>query len=528
MTAAPGAVPYRLWIGVTGHRHLADVEHVTRVLDDLVDRIPATVPVSDRTSLQLGVVSPLAEGADRLVAKAVLRHPGATLEVALPLPPEEYKRDFATEESRQEFDELLRRAQLVTVLPQAGNRQDAYQRVGHYVVNRSDVIIAVWDREPSRGKGGTAEIVAHARDRGTPLFLVAPQGEPEVEEEPGHGFPINDYREIDDFNDDEIPSAEFSGEISRQTDRLLTDSRAAGLADQAVKPYLAWSVPHLVRADHLALRYQRFYQRLGNLLFGGTFLAVAAAATQALLTSTSWLLALLEGLLMTVLLVAVVYARRRRVHAHWISYRRLAERYRIALFQGIAALGISRLVGWDRIDIDPPRDWVRRLFEEVWISRPTGTLAGSNPVQLRDFLLRAWLDDQFAYHVRTVRKYERRDRFLSRSVGILVGVALVVALARGIPGAGDGGTKDVLILLATVAPALATALSGIRAQREYLRNAENSRQMANHLKVLRRRMGMAEDLATIQNLTHTMGLLMLDENQDWYATMQPHDLEMPV
>jgi hypothetical protein len=170
--------PYRLWIGVTGHRRIADVERVTRVLDNLVDRIAAA-----RATPHLGVVSPLAEGADRLVAQAVLRRPGATLEVPLPLPADDYKTDFATAESRQEFDELLLRARLVTVLPRAASRPEAYGRVGQFVVDRSDVLIAIWDRQPSRGKGGTAEIVAYARDRGTPLYLVSPHGEPEVEAE---------------------------------------------------------------------------------------------------------------------------------------------------------------------------------------------------------------------------------------------------------------------------------------------------------------------------------------------------------
>jgi hypothetical protein len=522
-TDAPGVIPYRLWVGVTGHRHLTDPAGLPPVIDDVLDRIVAMVPASTSTPVRLGVVSPLAEGADRLVAKAVLRHPGATLEVALPLPPEDYKRDFATEESRQEFDDLLKQAHLVTVLPRGGDRRDAYQRVGHYVVNRSDVLIAVWDRKPPRGKGGTAEVVSHARERHTPLFVVAPHDGHPVEAEGAGDFGTGEHREIDTFNGAGLAPADFAAEVAAQTDRLVAAGRDAGLADEAVRPYLDWSVPYLVRADMLARRYQRRYNRVGTLIFGGTFLAVLAAAAQSFRTSSSQPLALLEGLLMAVLLVAVLYARRRRFHAHWISYRRLAERFRIALFQGIAALGASRLVGWDRIDIDPPRDWVRRLFEEVWISRPTEAAAGCAPGPLRDFLLTAWLDDQLTYHRRTYRRFERRERLLGRIVAVLVGITLIVALVRGF-GFGARG----LLLPATIAPALATALSGIRAQREFLRNAENSRQIANHLTVLCRRMAMAEDLTDIQHITHTMGLLMLDENQDWYATMQPHDLEMPV
>jgi hypothetical protein len=34
------------------------------------------------------------------------------------------------------------------------------------------VLIALWDGQPSRGKGGTAEIVAYARQRGIPVVWI--------------------------------------------------------------------------------------------------------------------------------------------------------------------------------------------------------------------------------------------------------------------------------------------------------------------------------------------------------------------
>jgi hypothetical protein len=44
-------------------------------------------------------------------------------------------------------------------------RLDAYRRVGHYVVDHCDLLIAIWDGQPARGRGGTADIVQYALDR---------------------------------------------------------------------------------------------------------------------------------------------------------------------------------------------------------------------------------------------------------------------------------------------------------------------------------------------------------------------------
>ena len=152
-------------IGVTGHRSfdLADTPlRVDRVLDDIID---ARRPI---------VVSSLAEGADRLVADLVLARPHATLSVVLPLPPDEYERDFASTESVHEFRSLLARADRVDTVdvPPGASREEAYERAGHEVVARCDVLIAVWDGAASRGRGGTAEIVEHARQVGRRVELV--------------------------------------------------------------------------------------------------------------------------------------------------------------------------------------------------------------------------------------------------------------------------------------------------------------------------------------------------------------------
>jgi hypothetical protein len=153
-------------IGVTGHRTFEVGDSAVRA-DRLLDGIIGSHrPV---------VLSSLAEGADRMVTELVLARPSSRLDVILPLEADDYERDFATVESVAAFRGLLARADsIVTVdLPEGATREEAYERAGHEVVARCDVLIAVWDGATSRGRGGTAEIVDHARQIGRRVELVS-------------------------------------------------------------------------------------------------------------------------------------------------------------------------------------------------------------------------------------------------------------------------------------------------------------------------------------------------------------------
>lgn len=173
---APGsATPGRpLRIGVTGHRAYDDVAAV----EALVER--AVGDLAGRAGGPLEVWSSLAEGADRVVAATVLERRGARLVAVLPLPAGDYRADFRDERSRDEFDALVARADRVIVAGPAGPvdpaapgvREAAYERAGLAIVAAVDVLVAVWDGATARGRGGTAEIVDAARDRGVELVVV--------------------------------------------------------------------------------------------------------------------------------------------------------------------------------------------------------------------------------------------------------------------------------------------------------------------------------------------------------------------
>jgi hypothetical protein len=167
-------VPERvIRVGVTGHRRFDDpaaaVERIRRALRRL---LALAGDAASGTGVRLEVLSPVAEGADRLVAQEVLALPGSTLVAALPFAKDDYETDFATGESRAAFEQLLAAARVVEVMPAAASREAGYEQVGRWVVDHSDALVALWDGDPPRGQGGTADIVAYAADRGVPLLWV--------------------------------------------------------------------------------------------------------------------------------------------------------------------------------------------------------------------------------------------------------------------------------------------------------------------------------------------------------------------
>ncbi len=153
-------------VGVTGHRYLAEIDTLRESARRAFEEIEAWF--EDR---KLTVLSPLAEGADRLVADVGLER-GAELVAPLPMPRDSYITDFDTAESRQHFDDLIDEAEEVIELPEAETRRECYTQVGEWILDEADVLIAVWDGRPAQGEGGTADIARRALDRDMPVLHI--------------------------------------------------------------------------------------------------------------------------------------------------------------------------------------------------------------------------------------------------------------------------------------------------------------------------------------------------------------------
>jgi len=170
-------------IGVTGHRVLPHKQLTVKSIKEIINRIKNCAAQKDGSPVKLVILSPLAEGADRLVAKEVLKHPESSLEVALPLEASDYMRDFHTEESKSEFNELMNQADKVYNMQLKDTRHEAYEAAGHFVADNCDILIAVWNGKASNGKGGTASIVDYARKQKKSLYWINSDRPEEIIEE---------------------------------------------------------------------------------------------------------------------------------------------------------------------------------------------------------------------------------------------------------------------------------------------------------------------------------------------------------
>ncbi len=189
-------------IGIVGHRPnrlaAADLPTLRQSLatvvylaaKQLVDAAAANAPHFTPERPLLRLVTSLAEGADRLLARAVLEDPRiAALPVDLafscPLPffREEYEQDFAPPaalqaDSLQDFRELLEALQkraAVDVFELDGAHAAgpaAYAAAGRVVVNQSDLLVLVWDGRHHGESGGTEEMITFAATVGIPIAWI--------------------------------------------------------------------------------------------------------------------------------------------------------------------------------------------------------------------------------------------------------------------------------------------------------------------------------------------------------------------
>lgn len=163
-------VPYI--VAVTGHRDCdpgnhAEMESSLRaVLDTLVRDMPHT---------PIYLLSGLASGADQLAAEWALSWsksqapfenggPRLGLVAVLPLPIGEYVRDFENDPSGEaRLRKLLDLSQFrVTVVPDdefAGDRDAAYARLGSFLTEQAQMLIAFWDGGRTLKRGGTYHVI---------------------------------------------------------------------------------------------------------------------------------------------------------------------------------------------------------------------------------------------------------------------------------------------------------------------------------------------------------------------------------
>jgi len=153
-------------LGVSGHQDIPAAAKGA-IIDALRERVKAApAPV--------GVCS-LAAGADQLFAQEILDH-GGHLRVIVPC--SGYEAAFEHPQEREDYNRLLARADETVELTYARPSEAAFFAAGRRVVEECEQLLAIWDGLPAKGKGGTADVVAYARERGRSVIVIWPPGVP--------------------------------------------------------------------------------------------------------------------------------------------------------------------------------------------------------------------------------------------------------------------------------------------------------------------------------------------------------------
>jgi hypothetical protein len=151
-------------VGATGHQVLP-----TEALPYLVEQVRKDIR---SCQVPLRVVTALAAGADQLIAREVLQEGGSLHAI---VPAAEYESTLSGDDLHS-YEELIAQADLVTRLDFHEPSEQAYWAAGKDMVDRCDLLLAIWDGEPARGLGGTGDIVAYATKTGKDVHVIWPSG----------------------------------------------------------------------------------------------------------------------------------------------------------------------------------------------------------------------------------------------------------------------------------------------------------------------------------------------------------------
>lgn len=165
-----------LRIGIAGHTNLdpQQIDKLKQAVDEAILFIGQQYPEH-----YLTVFSPLAPGADRLVARRLLNHEASRLIAILPVPENEYVNDFRGSDDGQEAELqnelkywLAHKAIEIIEMPPSATRRSAYLKAGYFIAEHSDILIALWDGNEEKDSSITTQIIAKAEQLSKPICHI--------------------------------------------------------------------------------------------------------------------------------------------------------------------------------------------------------------------------------------------------------------------------------------------------------------------------------------------------------------------
>ncbi len=574
VSAAAGRRSYAvpLVVAVTGHRDLlpAEIPAIRRRVRDFLCELRDAYP--DRV---VAVMSPLAEGADRLVAEEAiaLRMP---LTVPLPMPRDLYVRDFATPQSRAHFERLCAAAVDVFELPitpgntaasiaePGKNRARQYAQAGVFLCAHCHVLLALWDGKLADQIGGTSQVVRFhhhdvmpgytpraatsrltltddesdlvyhivcSRDRpdGAPTPGLMPlsaswyttdEAAPRVDSMP------NRHRQVFARANEFSQSAQaHAAEIDRERYPLLDERQAASMP-----PGLQDINQVFCAADWLAIHYQKrvlFTLRATHVCAVLTGLAYLSYTD---LQSTRALILAILGFMATAA-VASYRANRGSWHRKYLDFRTLAEGLRVQFYwaaAGVTSGSVTKFAHDNFLQMqDPDLGWIRNVM------RVAGTecdvAPNRDPAGL-EFAIREWIGDersgQLGYYRRKVAERLARHRVTQRigQLGLLATALALLTLVLVGSWVDDDVRAPVVYLMGCVLLVVGVRQSYAKstAESELIKQYEFMHRIFHNAK---RQLDAAENEVEQRRVLKILGDAALEEHAQWILMHRERSIE---
>lgn len=521
-------------VGITGHRVLPlgartrIMRQMTEVLTEiqvatreLLEREGGAMPQGYLTgSPRFRLISPLAEGADRLAARQALDL-GYDLQCPLPFSQGFYEGTFAeADATHAEFRDLLNRAE-ATMEVAGGNEpftSQAYADISSVVVNHSDFLLAVWDGKPNRYIAGTYAAIQQARRRHMPVIIIdASSGEDEV--------PVlyrEDNKSTTDFKTAVRDSLRFllfpQGEDSydvpllplpnpsririlprrarkKSQDKMPSPLGASGIwhkrklcfsriVTEMSKRYRALLIGRLL-FPVLAIIFLTLALYVANLPYVGSIIRESGVDS----VSVSMVFYALQVLCIIMSIAQVVRDRQAQYHRRYLCYRVMAELCRQTMF--LSPMGFAN-VRFRHRSYRPPtgRDittwYYRMLLREQGL--PNCAITHADLVNWLKWVKKEFLVSQQLYH----DKRARRSGILQSRLGLLsicfFVAGILTAVSRAIMSSTAGAASvEWLVLFASLAlicPSVASFFASISQNAGYPMHNTVSRNMGDFFRAM--------------------------------------------
>jgi hypothetical protein len=591
----PPPVPLVLSVGVTGHRAdaLPDgteelmrerLREILRLIGDAGrDLLERERDCFDSAPARLRLVSPVADGADQIAAEVALEL-GWELQAILPFSRAAYRATLANEEARQRFDTILARATCLFELPgDAEESLDAYVMTGRATVAHCDILVAVWDGKPPRGRGGTAEVVqlalthgtaiAHVSlDRTNPTRLLWSAFDPTVltvADDPGIARPFDrsnvdillsgllmpppdeqEQRFLKRFLRErlrqirariEYPLLLTAAGVRRFSTKDFTDKHCEKIIREEWQRYREGcarahniSAPiHLLEdsyswADRLATHFAQTYRsgHIFNFVLGGVAVCLGLAAFMA--PHLKFEEAALETIITVAIILNAHIGTRQEWHRRWLDYRQLAERLRP--MRSLKLLGIAAPDPPGTETNPVPKRWIDWYASGIWRASgcPSGAIDRLAAGRLAVAIAIHEVEPQVSYHERNARQIELLDHRLEQ-IGTNLFTATLLVTAATLVGLGVGADYveqygNWFTLVSAGFPALGTAVFGIRFQADFGGDAVRSMATANTLRQIDQELRKEVSLSRAADLTEQAARIMLSDLDEWRLVNQQRDL----